>query len=213
MRGILRYWWVPLVTLGAALIIATAVTILQRDIYRVSTSVIVGPAPHITNAREIMEVYNTLDRRSVMATLARSPMTGAVRGQVAAEVGPVTDYQISAVVVPDTNILEISVDGPDAELAGRIAASVAAQTAVYSSSLYPSFEIKTLDPPGFPVRVKPSAPRNLAIGTVLGLLAGLGLAVVYPLIESAYLRAAQAKQRARAFEPAAGEKIVEGTGI
>src|SRR5215213_7668513 len=145
-RGMLRFWWLPLLTLLLAIPAAWFFTARQQNIYRASTTVIVGPNRRITNAREITEVYNTLDRRSIMATLAKTPVTGAVKEQVAAELGAVNDYEISAVVIPDTNILEISADGPNPETALQIANAIAGKTALYAAGFYDTFELKILDP-------------------------------------------------------------------
>jgi capsular polysaccharide biosynthesis protein len=183
-RGMLRFWWLPLLTLLFALPAVWFFTSRQPKTYRASTSVVVGPNRKITNAREITEVYNTLDRRSIMATLAKTPVTGAVKERVAAEIGGIEDYEISSVVIPDTNILEISADGPNPETAQTIANAIAGQTALYATSFYDTFELKILDPAKQARLIRPIPARNYAVGGLLGLVSGLCLAFLASVLSS-----------------------------
>jgi capsular polysaccharide biosynthesis protein len=194
-RKMLRYWWLPLFTLMVALAATWVLSARQQRIYRASTSVIVKPASKITNAREITEVYNTLDRRSVMATLAKTPVTGAIKQQVGVEFEAAHEYEISSVVVPDTNILEISIDGPDPEMARSIADATARQSAVYSAEFYDTFELRVLDPAREARLIRPSLMRNFAVGGTLGLTAGVVIAFLMAYINSVRARHYASKQK------------------
>jgi capsular polysaccharide biosynthesis protein len=183
-RGMLRFWWLPVLTLLMAIPATWFFTSRQQKIYRASTSIVVGPSRKISNAREITEVYNTLDRRSIMATLAKTPVTGAVREQVISEIGAINDYEILSVVIPDTNILEISADGPNPETTITIANATASHTAAYAASFYDTFELKILDPAKQSRVIRPVPARNYAVGGILGFVSGICLAFLASLLSS-----------------------------
>ena len=175
-RKLIGYWWLILVTVGIATGVAWLVTINQAPVYRSSTRLVVGPSERITNAREVMEVYNTLDRRSVVATLSKMAVSGEVTGPVLSEISGAHNYETNCVVVPDTNILEITVTGPDAETAAAVANATARHTIPLAAELYDSFQLKRIDAAGVTRIVRPALPRNLAAGAALGLISGLMLA-------------------------------------
>jgi capsular polysaccharide biosynthesis protein len=84
---------------------------------------------------------------------------------------------VSTVVLPDTNILEISVDGSDRRRVAEVANAVAAQAVVYSRQFYQVYELRTLDPaPTLGKRKGPDLIRQLVAGGLLGLLIGLAAA-------------------------------------
>lgn len=144
--------------------------------YRSSARVVVGPSERITNAREVMEVYNTLDRRSVVATLSKMALSEPVVVAVSAEIPEARTYETNCVVVPDTNILEITVTGPNADTAATVANSTARHTIPFAAQMYDSFELKMMDSGGEARITRPVLPRNLAAGAGLGLITGLLLA-------------------------------------
>ena len=152
--------------------------------FRSSARVVVGPSERITNAREVMEVYNTLDRRSVVATMAKMALSEPVAGAVVSEIPEGRNYETNCVVVPDTNILEITVTGPKADTAAAIANATARHTIPFATQMYGSFQLKMMDPGGETRITRPILPRNLAAGAGLGLTIGLMLAYLSAFLSS-----------------------------
>jgi capsular polysaccharide biosynthesis protein len=178
----LRYWWVVVLTMAIALITASFFTMRQVPLYRSSASLVIGPSSKITNNREITEVYNTLDRRSVVATLAKLPSSGSVKDALARELPEAVEYEITSTVVPDTNILEISVTGPNPQTAQSVANMSAQQATVFASQLYDTFQLKVMDAATTARMVSPDPFRNFAAAILLGFATGLALAFFASLL-------------------------------
>lgn len=181
-KRILRYWWVIVLTTASALFMGWYLTTRQVPSYRASATVVVVPSAKITNNREITEVYNTLDRRSVLATLAKMPLSKAVNDAVAQEIPDARNYEITSVVIPDTNILEISASGPDAQTAQTVVNASVKHAAVLAGQLLDTFQLKSVDPATTARMASPNPVRNYAAATLLGLGIGLALAFLASLL-------------------------------
>jgi capsular exopolysaccharide synthesis family protein len=100
--------------------------------------------------------------------------------------------QITATVVPDTVILEISVTDPSPEQAQLIDRSVARELSSFINELETPpgksnapIKATVVDPANLPTApVSPQPMRNLGLAVVLGLLLGIGLAVVRELLDT-----------------------------
>ncbi len=201
-----RYWW--LILLAFAVGFGSAAFFAQRRApsYRATTTLVVGPNESLKTTREVVDSLNTLDRRSVVATFARLPPSRTVRQRAAQQLqrpeAQLEPYEVKTAVVPDTNVLEVSVEGPDPRLAASFADAVAQQTTQYTREFYDIYGMKVLDRAQEPTeRAGPSLSRTLLVGAVLGLLIGVGVASVFD-----YLR------RLRGAKPAADarEERLEG---
>lgn len=176
-----RSWWVILLTLVVGLGSTAYFTHRQTPIYQATTTVVVGPSEKLAKVDEVVDSLNTLDRRSVVATYAKIPSSRTVRDQAQEQLGLSRNqmrlYQVRTAVVPDTNILQVSVEGPDPRLAADVANALAEQAKNYVKEFYGVFGLKVLDPASQPSQpVRPDMTRNLSMGAVLGLLLGIGLA-------------------------------------
>ena len=100
--------------------------------------------------------------------------------------------QITATVVPDTVLLEISVTDPDPRLAQQIGQATATQLMRFISQLEtPPGKTKAplkatvVDAASLPTTpVSPQPLRNLGLAVVLGLLLGLGIAVLREMLDT-----------------------------
>lgn len=100
--------------------------------------------------------------------------------------------QIDATVVPETVILEITVTDPSPERAQRLAQAVASELTVFVAELErpegrsnAPIKASIVDPASSPeAPVSPQPVRNLGLAAVLGLLLGLGLAVLRELLDT-----------------------------
>ena len=190
-RRVIGYWWLVVISVGVATGVAWLLTTNQVPTYRSSARVVVGPSERITNAREVMEVYNTLDRRSVVATLSKMALSEPVADAVVAEIPEARRYETNCVVVPDTNILEITVTGPNADTAAAVANATARHAIPFAAQMYDSFQLKMMDPGGEARITRPVLPRNLAAGAALGLITGLVLAYLAAFLFARRVRPAE----------------------
>jgi capsular polysaccharide biosynthesis protein len=85
-------------------------------------------------------------------------------------------YKISAYNLPETNILVLSVTGPDAGITQLLTYEISHLGQEMITEIYPMYTITTLEDPNFPsTPIGSGSQRNLVMATFLG--AGLGLAV------------------------------------
>lgn len=106
--------------------------------------------------------------------------------------------KISATVVPDTVILEISATDPDPRQAQAIAASASLQLSQFVTELETPpgkanapIKATIVDSASLPTTpVSPQPLRNLGLAAVLGLLLGLGVAVLRELLDTSIKSAA-----------------------
>lgn len=200
-----RYWWMILFAFAFGFGATAAFTSLRAPTYRATTTLVVGPNESLKTPREVVDSLNTLDRRSVVATFAKLPSSRTVReraqGQLQLDEAQLKPYDVRTVVVPDTNVLEVSVEGPDPRLAATLADAVAQQTTQYTREFYDIYGMKVLDRAQEPTeRAGPGLSRTLLVGAVLGLLIGVGVASVFD-----YLRRLKGRRAA-----AGREERVEG---
>lgn len=180
-RVLRRGWWIAPPVLGLALASAAFFTSRQQPVYRATTMLVVAPNTQVEGIAEVMRGLETLERRTVLATFARIPMTAEMRIAVAERLGltgpEAAGLDITASVVPNTNILRIDVDGPDPVRVAGAANAAGAVTRDEARSLYRIFTMRVLAqarPPARPVH--PDPRRNLTVAAILGVFAA-GLAV------------------------------------
>ncbi len=200
-----RYWWLILSAFAFGFGATAAFTSLRAPTYRATTTLVVGPNESLKTPREVVDSLNTLDRRSVVATFAKLPSSRTVReraqGQLQLNEAQLKPYDVRTVVVPDTNVLEVSVEGPNPRMAAALADAVAQQTTQYTREFYDIYGMKVLDSAQEPTeRVGPGLSRTLLVGAVLGLLIGVGVASIFD-----YLR----RLKGRSGAVAAREERVE----
>ena len=183
LRMMQKSWWIIAMTTLSALIFALITTYNTVPQYRSSARFIISPNPDIVSARDIVSSLATLDKRSIAVTYSEVLNSNRVLQETASALGigvkELQPYQISSVVLPEANILELTTVGPDPVLAAALANEVGKQGIIYISQLYPAYELSVLDlatPPAAPFSPQPSRDASLAIA--LGLVAGVVLAII-----------------------------------
>ncbi|MDX1691916.1 MAG: hypothetical protein R3290_12935 [Acidimicrobiia bacterium] len=185
-----RGWYlVALAALGAALVgglLASA----QPPVYETTGSYIVSPTRSDPDAAA--EAVRTLDdarSRAIMTTFAQvmgsSTTFADSLEMLGLDAGMLEEYSVDAVVVPEANVVDLTVTGPNARLAMVLATSVGETGARRFVDLYDIYDVGLLDPattPGSPMNRGPI--ETAAVAGALGLLVGavLALAVNAPRV-------------------------------
>jgi capsular polysaccharide biosynthesis protein len=186
-RAILHRWWMVAAAAMLGVVIAVILTTMQKPLYRAGTTMVVTPSSQIRDTGDILRSLETLERRSIVATFSRIAATSETRAAAARGLGveeqSLAAYRIQGSVVPNTNIIRIDVEGPDADMSADVANAAAEVTHSEARSLYRIYAMKTLASATAPSRpVHPDRRRNLLVGFVLGVLAGCAAAVAAPLV-------------------------------
>jgi capsular polysaccharide biosynthesis protein len=180
-RVLLRGWWLillaVLVTAGSA---AYAVS-LQLPVYRATTTVQLRASETLDDPRQIIDAQNSLERRTTINTVARIAIGNSMQEQVAKTLGieldVVKNAQITSIVVPDTNVIEISARSVDPGYAAAIANTVAEelrrqlpekvlQMAIIDSAIAPT------------IPIEPRPTRTITLGVMFGLALGITFALL-----------------------------------
>jgi capsular polysaccharide biosynthesis protein len=206
MKRIVRsYGWIVAMAILLGGLAAAFFTSREPELYEAVTTVIVDSADGIENIDSALRGLDSVSRRNVMATYAQIPVSRTVREGAGEELGLSIEQadacRVRTSIVPDTNVLRITVQGPTPQLTADFANSVVRRSQRLLPGFYDgivSFEI--LD--GAVAPVKP-VDRGMARKTALGSLFGLILSVSLTfLLERVRLRHAfPARQAAMSPQP------------
>lgn len=189
-RGLVRGWWIVLLALAVALAIAWWLTERETPVYSAEALLVVTPSSELDSNDELLDAIEALERRTVVATFARLPRAPETKHRAAERMGveprEIRYYWVGASVVPSTNVIRIEVQGPDAERTAEVANAVSAATRREARRLYRIYSMREMASAEAPRRpVRPDLRRNLAVAAVLGLFAGLTVAVGIELARGA----------------------------
>lgn len=179
---LVRGWWIvllaTLVTVGSTAFFVSR----QAPEYRASTTVELIPQS-LLEAREVVDVYGLLDRRNISNTLARkaegSAMAQLVADKLGIEASIVRRADVAAIVLPDSNIIEISATSSNADLAASISNTIADEMLGQTPTII--LDVEAIDRAAAPT--SPIAPQPSRL-LMLALISGLVLGVVLVLLEN-----------------------------
>ena len=192
-RWLAALWIVPIVialAAGAAVLVASR----QAPVYRSTATIAAVPGSAIREIEQVLRGIETLERRTVIATIARLPSTARIRAVAAGALGQsdsLAGYSAHSSVIPNTNLIRIEVEGPDPVQAASFANALGNATATEVQAMYRVIEMSMLTdavPPALPA--EPNLRRALVLAVVLG--AFLGVAVTYGFVRLSDPRAVQA---------------------
>lgn len=193
-----RWVWV-VACLGLALAAAAALTWSSTPMYSSTARLFVSTSQSDENSAYTGNLFAT-QRVTSYADLVRSRQVAErVVDNLDADLdADVLRGQVTATVVPETVILEITVTDADPELAADLAQAYAEEisdvvTELETPSGKKSAVIKTTivdDAQVDDTAVSPNPARNLGLAAILGLLLGVGLAVGRELLDTSVTTAA-----------------------
>ncbi len=183
-RMLQKNWWLILLTAMAALTVSLAISYAAIPQYRSVARFIIIPSSSLTSGADVVRSLDTLDRRSVVATYAEvmnsSRILESSTNFLSLDITAIIkDYTIQAVDLPDSSVLELTVSGPDPELAAQLANAIGFQSITFTRSLNLIYEVNFLDtavPAQLPFSPEPL--RDGVVALVLGVAVGGVLAVL-----------------------------------
>lgn len=186
LQTITRGWWIIALIVLAAFTAVLVFTYFATPLYRTSTRLLVTPGPTLLADRErdVIDSLSTLDRRSIVATYAEILKSRRVFDETAEmlQLDPLqlNDYQVSAVVLPETSVLELSVQGPHPQTVAMLANNISERAIGYMKDLYVVYDVNLLDRATVPTRaVSPTPVRDATVAVLLALVFGTVLAVLW----------------------------------
>ena len=179
---LLRKWWVVLPAFLITFTVTVVLTFTQMPTYRSTATFVIKPNSAFGDLKSFSSSLDMLSRRDEIAnTYAEVASSRLIRLEAAEELGLSQDQRkglsASGQLLAGTNVLEIMAEGRDPSLVRDFVNMVGAKTMAYVQQLYETYDLEPLDQATRPSSpVKPDKKLNLALGAVLGLALGGGLA-------------------------------------
>lgn len=190
----LRRWFIVIPIFLATVTLTVMMTIRQTPVYEANATYVATLSALMLDDAELASALDILSRRTeIVTTYSEIAQSRLIKNQAAGELlwssTQRRQYAVSSRVLAGTNLVEISVRGPDPVQAKDLANKIGEKTSAYVSELYSTYDLTPLDEaiaPGNPAA--PNIPLNITLGAVAGLLLGLGAAIL-----SVYLSASSNK--------------------
>ncbi len=214
-----RHVWLVLLVF----VVATSATFWfvdhQVPMFESTGTYVAQPAPAEDGAvPSLDDINNSIDllirNEQIIATYAKIASSQSIRDEAIASIPSVdtSGTTVTAEPVTGTNILKITVGGPDPEAAQELARAVGDKTFDHVAGDGDPFVIQPLDDPEVPdAPSSPNKPLTIAVGTTFGLLFGIGLALLVEyLVPPKNDRGPNPLQRASATDDQAVDDPVTG---
>jgi diguanylate cyclase (GGDEF)-like protein len=183
LQAFRRGWWVVALTLLIATFVSLLISYFTPPVYQTNARFIISPnAGVFSSSWDVVSSMDTLDRRSIINTYKellasqsvyeRSPEIQKMGSDLIGE-----DYLVTVTVVPDTNILNLGVEGPDPLVVVAIANAIGREGLEYINELYPVYNFSVLEDAEVPTRpIRPEPVKNAGLAALLGAIVGVVLA-------------------------------------
>jgi diguanylate cyclase (GGDEF)-like protein len=182
LQVLLKHWWIVVPVFLVTLTATTVFTFNQIPIYSSRATFVVAPSAAFQDVKSFATGLDTLSRRTEIAeTYSEVASSRTIRNAALDKLGLSPEQRqnlsIQSQLVAGTNILRITVEAPDPEVARDVANAVGAEVIAYAKNLYEPFVLSPLDQATLRLRpIKPAKGTNMILGAVFGLVLGAGLA-------------------------------------
>lgn len=187
-RMLQRGWWIIAVTTLVAILVTLVASYLATPVYRATSRFVISPsAAFVSEGNNVLNSLATLDKRSIITTYAEILNSPRIHREtfdlLQLNEAELQDYTYGAVVLPDTNIIEFSVEGTDPQTVALLVNGIGQHVVEYVQGLYLVYEMMLLDPSVVPVKpISPQPARDAGVALVVGLALGVMLALTRELI-------------------------------
>lgn len=172
------HWGVVAIITIAITLIAWIVAAIQPKRYRANAIAAVVAIAENVDAGDLYRGVEVLEQRTIVATVAAlASLPEPTRQATSAIPGAYGHYDITATVLPNTNLVRVDVEGPDAVMTAAIANRVPPILAAQTRSMYKLYSVVIVSAAATPITtVSPRITRIVIAGMILGLLLGAGVA-------------------------------------
>jgi diguanylate cyclase (GGDEF)-like protein len=182
LRMIQRGWWLVVLCPLIAIVVALTLDYISQPTYSATARYVVSPDAAVDTS-DVLDSINILDKRSIVSTYAAVLNSDTIFTQaiVDLKLDPVEmdGYLRSAIVLPETNVLEVTVQGPSPQLTMMLANTIGKQAISYIDGLNQGFNIRVLDPAQMPMLpIRPDPVRDVSLAIVFGVVLGVSLAII-----------------------------------
>ena len=190
LRMLQRSWWIVVLTALVAVAVALLVSYGTTPVYESSSRFIVSPNPaYLQGDSSIINSLDELSKLTVITTYAEvmnSPrMYAETLALLKANPADLAGYTHSAIVLPDTSIIQFTVQGTNPATVVQLNSAMGQHVVEYLEGLSKIYDIGLLDPPTHPVApISPKPAQDAAVALVVGLALGAALALLRELLRA-----------------------------
>ena len=222
LRMLQRSWWIVALTALVAVAVALVVSYGTTPIYESVSRYIVSPNPaYLQGDSSIINSLDQLDKLTVITTYAEVMNSPRLYNDTLAslKIDPATvaGYQYSAIVLPDTSIIEFTVRGTNAATVTQLNAAMGQHVVQYVGGLYKIYDMGLLDPPTHPVApISPKPLQDSAVALVVGVALGAALALLRELLRTPirnFLRQRRVDDESLALKRSSFEEDLAGSAL
>jgi len=183
LKMLQRRWWVVVITILVALNVALISAYFTKPIYKTSVRFSISPsATEMATGQETLDSLGTLDSRTIVQTFAEFLNSDRIYDETVKSMNldpaSLNDYTRTTVVLPDANILELTMQGYDPKLVALLANNTGLNAITHIKQLYKVYDINVLDPALVPtIPISPKPLQDAGVAALLGLVIGAALAI------------------------------------
>lgn len=188
LKILVKKWWIVIPTFLITLTAGIIFTYTETPLYNSTTTYVVVPGSSFGDVKSFASGLDMLGRRDEIATTFAEIASSRRIRELALEAISLESgrgYSIDSRLRSGTNIIEITVQGPDPVVVRDLANAVGLKIEEYVQGLYEVFTLVPLDEATIPGRpISPNKPLNLALAAVFGLVLGAGLSFMAEYLEA-----------------------------
>lgn len=148
--------------------------------YRAVSRLLIAPNTQLFDARELLSGLETLGRTRTAATfeevLNSDRVLAAAYEAAEVEQALIESYQAEAALLPDTDVIQVKVEGPSPETTAALTNEIVHQGRTYLNAMYPMYVLDVVDA-ATPAE-EPFAPamvRDIAVSFLAGSILAMGI--------------------------------------
>ena len=192
LRVLRAGWWIILAMLLVSTGIGLAYSYFQTPIYETTATFVVNPSVRIAQTYDLLYSIDTLAGRTSLATTYANVLQSRVIIETAAAslgIPPeiLARYEIKAVVLPDSTVLLLQIQGPSPEAAVDLANAIGAAGLEYIGNLQEIYELRRLDSAVAPLKpISPDHFVDVMLSVMVGLAGGLGFIILRQILTQSF---------------------------
>ena len=181
-------WWLVALSTLFAITFSLYLSYTATPVYQTSVKVIIQPNPLRERDADELKAQEVLEERVLAATHVERLASNVHRQQTIPllpltpeQVETLGQYSVNAVVLPQTSVINLFVNGPDPDVARILANGLAEQGILLFQQNYSNlYRMEFLDPALTPTTpISPTPTRDAPLAAFLGLAFGVALLISY----------------------------------
>lgn len=206
-----RGWWIIVAMMLAISGLGIFYSYSQTPIYESTSNFVVNPTLRMNETGDMLYSLDTLASRTTLATTYANILSSRTTVETAATTLGVSsdvleNYTVLAVVLPDSNIIQLAVDGPSPDLAADLANRIGKTGQQNIRNLQEIYELRLVDtaiPNDEPI--SPNHPIDIILSMMVGIAGGLAFVTLREILtqtlEQSYTSVATIEQPVLPISP------------